>query len=196
MNIIKSTFILSAVFVSLFAASTKILAQTSDVTKGGEQIIQKDGVMYVSTELTATADAAQGTPSLSDVDIVVPPTYADNISDLVNFALRAVLAIAALLVFAYLLLGAFQWITSGGDKGKTEQARNQIIAAVIGLIIVAASYAIFNLVIGFLGFGSLENILDNVRTINTDPADIPGPQNSQLNTLQDVINATPSGTTN
>jgi hypothetical protein len=65
--------------------------------------------------------------------------------------LNMVMFIAALLVFAYLIWGGIQWITSGGDKGKTEDARNKITAAIIGLAVVAASYAIFVLVTSFLG---------------------------------------------
>jgi hypothetical protein len=56
------------------------------------------------------------------------------------------LLIAAVLVFAYLVLGGIQWITSGGDKGKTEEARGKITAALVGLAIVAASYALMQVV--------------------------------------------------
>jgi hypothetical protein len=65
--------------------------------------------------------------------------------------LNVVLFISALLVFAYLVWGGVQWITSGGDKGKTEEARNKITAAIIGLAVVAASYAVFQLVLYVIG---------------------------------------------
>lgn len=70
---------------------------------------------------------------------------------LITGLLNMVMFVAALLVFAYLVWGGVQWITSGGDKGKTEEARNKITAAIIGLAVVAASYAIFLLVVSFLG---------------------------------------------
>ncbi len=56
------------------------------------------------------------------------------------------LVIAAVLVFAYLVLGGIEWITSGGDKGKTEAARSKITAALVGLAIVAAAYALMQVV--------------------------------------------------
>lgn len=59
--------------------------------------------------------------------------------------------IAALIALLYLVLGGLQWITSGGDKSGMEQARNKITHAVLGLIIVAASWAIWVLVGNFLG---------------------------------------------
>ena len=77
----------------------------------------------------------------------------DSFGDLMTGLLNMVMFVAAILVFAYLIWGGVQWITSGGDKGKTEEARNKITAAIIGLAVVAASYALFQLVINFLGVG-------------------------------------------
>jgi len=65
--------------------------------------------------------------------------------------LNLALLIAAILVFAYLVLGGIEWITSGGDKGKTENARSKITSALIGLAIVAASYAVMQVVAFFFG---------------------------------------------
>ncbi len=67
--------------------------------------------------------------------------------------LQFVMAIGLLMVFLYLIWGGIDWITSGGDKGKTEGARNKITAAVIGLIVLAAAYAILQIAFGFLGIG-------------------------------------------
>lgn len=44
--------------------------------------------------------------------------------------------------FIFLLLGGFQWITSGGDKDAAEKARKKIIFALTGLAIVFSAYAI------------------------------------------------------
>lgn len=65
------------------------------------------------------------------------------------------MTIAAILVLVFLVWGAIEWITSGGDKGKIEGARNKISNAVIGLIILAATTALFLLVEGFLGINVL-----------------------------------------
>jgi hypothetical protein len=60
--------------------------------------------------------------------------------------------VAALLVFVFLVWGGIQWMTSGGDKGATEAARNRITAALIGLGIVAVSWALVAIVGRFFGF--------------------------------------------
>ncbi len=97
--------------------------------------------------------------------VAAPTGYADNAGSLINFVLRLVLVIAALLVFLYLVLGGIEYITSGGEKGKTEAARNKITSAIVGLIILAASWAILNLALGFLGLGDLNSAINRVGDI-------------------------------
>ena len=58
---------------------------------------------------------------------------------------------AFVLAFVYLLLGGYDWITSGGDKAKLQAARDRITNAIIGLIVVAAAWAVMMLVSGFVG---------------------------------------------
>lgn len=61
------------------------------------------------------------------------------------------LILAFLLSLFYLLTGGVAWITSEGDKANLEKARNKITHAIMGLIIVAAAFAIFRLVGQFFG---------------------------------------------
>lgn len=70
--------------------------------------------------------------------------------------LQIAIVIAALVLLLYLIWGGIEWITSGGDKGKVEKARNRITQAVIGVIVLSASTAIFMLVQNFLGIDVLK----------------------------------------
>jgi hypothetical protein len=72
-------------------------------------------------------------------------TFAGIISALVRFAV----VIAAIIFFFMLVIGGVRWIASGGDKGQTEAARNQITAALVGLVIVFAAWAIVTLINAF-----------------------------------------------
>lgn len=120
-------------------------------------------VAAAAAMLTTAAPALAQT--LNSVDVQTPRGFATDFGGLLNGVLSFVLVIAALLVFFYLILGGIEWITSGGDKGKTESARNKITAAVIGLIILAASYAVLTLALNFLGFGGLNEVFDSAGTI-------------------------------
>lgn len=59
--------------------------------------------------------------------------------------------IAATLAVIYLMYGGIKWITSRGDKIAVESARKHIVAALIGLVIVAGSFFALNAIFSLLG---------------------------------------------
>ena len=117
------------------------------------------------TSLAASAVQVAAVTDIAKTDVNPGQGFATDFGQLINGVLSFVMVIAALLVFLYLIWGGIEWITSGGDKGKTETARNKITSAVIGLIVVAASYAILTLALNFLGFSDLNEVF-NTRTID------------------------------
>ncbi len=123
-------------------------------------------VAFLSVAQTVNAQCFGSSCPSPVFNVVAGTGFAQNFSTLLSFVLRLVLGIAALLVFFYLILGGIEYITSGGEKAKTEAARNKITSAVIGLIILAASWAILQLALTFLGFTNLNDALNSVRTIN------------------------------
>lgn len=80
----------------------------------------------------------------------------ERFGNLLGTLMSGIMMIAAILVFLYLIWGAIEWITSGGEKGKLEEARNKITNAILGIIVLAASTAIFVLVQNFLGICVLD----------------------------------------
>ena|SRR3989344_4341197 len=62
--------------------------------------------------------------------------------ELISNALQIVFIAAALAVLIYLVIGAFRWITSGGDKEAIGKARGHIVNALIGLAILALAFFI------------------------------------------------------
>lgn len=74
-----------------------------------------------------------------------------TISGIIFAFVNLLLVIAALIFFFMLVIGGIQWIVSGGDKAATEGARGRITAALIGLVIVFAAWAIINLIEAFFG---------------------------------------------
>ncbi len=74
-----------------------------------------------------------------------------SIGQLVGFIVTIAFVIAVLVALLFLVWGGIKWITSGGDKAGVEAARNQIIAAVIGLIVVFLAFFILNLVLQLFG---------------------------------------------
>ncbi len=87
-----------------------------------------------------------------------------TIATMISALIIIILVIAALVFLFMLILGGIRYITSGGDKGSTESARSQITAALIGLVIVFAAWAIINLVSAFFGIDLLSLNIPNAQT--------------------------------
>jgi hypothetical protein len=66
-----------------------------------------------------------------------------------------IMAVAAFTLLIYMLWGAIEWLTSGGDSGKVQKARDKMTQGVIGMVVLASTVAIFNLVQRFLGINIL-----------------------------------------
>lgn len=104
------------------------------------------GLGYLITTATVFAQnegglQAPGGSIASDIKVETIPQV------IVNY----LFIIAAFLAVAYLMYGGIKWITSRGDKMAVEAARKHIVAAVIGLVIVAGSFFALNVVFRLLG---------------------------------------------
>lgn len=76
---------------------------------------------------------------------------------LISSLLAAFIIVGALFTLFNLLQGGLGWITSGGDKTALEGARNRIQNAILGLLITAATWALFILLTKFLGITPLNS---------------------------------------
>lgn len=85
---------------------------------------------------------------------------------IVGALVRIVLIVAAIIFFFMLVIGGIQWMTSGGDKAAAEAARGRVTAALIGLVVVFAAYAIIYLVGEMFGIKFLQL---NVPTFTVAP---------------------------
>ena len=74
-----------------------------------------------------------------------------DLGTFVSNSFNGILLVAALATFLYMVWGGVEWITSGGEKGKIEEARGRITSGIVGLAIVASAWAVFLLVTYFFG---------------------------------------------
>ncbi len=63
--------------------------------------------------------------------------------------------IASLWFGLQIILSGYDWISSGGDKGKIETARNKITYSIIGLTIVVSAWVTISLIGKMLGLDIL-----------------------------------------
>jgi len=91
----------------------------------------------IAFSVVTTSALAQ---TVSSVDSKAAPFT--DLGVLIRNALSIIFFLAGLLAFVYLLIGGLQWITSGGDKAAATAARDRITAALVGLIIIVAAFAV------------------------------------------------------
>lgn len=120
---------LASVFLALSLGSGMALAQTTPDLQNkvcsGASDLKFGGTTQCST-LTSTE---------TDVN--------DIIATVINI-FSVVVGVIAVIMIVY---GGFRYITSGGDSGKVTSARNTILYAIIGLIIVALAQFIVKFVL-------------------------------------------------
>ena len=114
-------------------------------------------------------------------DVAIPgaeaATSTEAFGNLIGSVLSVSMVVAAILVLLYLIWGAFEWITSGGDKSKVEGARNKITQALIGIIVLASTTALLMVIQNFLNICVLDFVSNDCQGTNTSPpapASIPG----------------------
>lgn len=95
---------------------------------------------YLLTTASAFAQPRETTIPPGTLPGVDPSTTTTG--ELISNALQIVFIAAALAVLIYLVIGAFRWITSGGDKEAIGKARGHIVNALIGLAILALAFFI------------------------------------------------------
>jgi len=78
-----------------------------------------------------------------------------NVGNITSNAVMILFIAGGLAVLVFLLWGAFDWITSGGDKEKIAGARRKIINALIGLALMALAAFIVTLFGQIVGFNPL-----------------------------------------
>jgi len=121
--------------------------------------------MKIFKKLTATVAAGATSLSLAPVafaqtfpggPISPPDAGFSDFGDLISKGLNLVFIIAALAVLVYLFLGAFTYLTAGDNEENVGKARKQITNAIVGLIILAAAWAIWKFIISVIpGLGDL-----------------------------------------
>lgn len=81
-----------------------------------------------------------------------------DVPTLVNRIVSSVLGIVGALFFVMFLWGGFRYMTAGGEAKSVMSARRILVNAVIGITIVAASYAITSSLLGWVaGTGSTQS---------------------------------------
>ena len=81
-------------------------------------------------------------------DIKKIPIFEGGIMELISNIIQWILIFAGVIAVMYLVYGGLMYITAGGEAEKASKGRVAITNAIIGIIIIMASFAIYTAVVG------------------------------------------------
>lgn len=79
-------------------------------------------------------------------------TGALGISTFLSNLIKLIYSLAAIALLFMLIWGAWDWLTSEGDKEKIQSAQKKIINAIIGIMLFAIAFAVIEVLGQFTGF--------------------------------------------
>ncbi|MEX0896300.1 MAG: pilin [Patescibacteria group bacterium] len=130
-----------------------------------QQLAQTDRVL----DFQGQGDTLQGSSTTTD--------FGASFGSWLGNLMSILMTVSFLVLLLYLIWGAFEWITSAGDSSKLQNARNRMLHAIIGMIILASVTALILFVQYILGVEILEfgNFSQREQTNTTAPPDQPEP---------------------
>ncbi len=78
-------------------------------------------------------------------------SYTNNLPKAAGEVVGTILSLVAVLFFALMIYAGILWMTGRGDEDRTKKAFDTIVASVIGIVIILASYAITAFALTLMG---------------------------------------------
>lgn len=72
----------------------------------------------------------------------------DQAPSVITFILNGVISIVGILAVGMLVVAGQRYITSSGDPGKVQQAKDMIVYSLVGVVIALLAFAVVNFVLG------------------------------------------------
>jgi len=98
----------------------------------------------------AGADALKGLGATAGEAGLKTGLASKSVPEIIGSVIGVVLGLLGVVFMILLLYGGYSWMTAYGNEQKLTKAKDTIINATIGLIIILAAYAISRFVIGAL----------------------------------------------
>jgi hypothetical protein len=131
-----------AIFASVIVLAVPVLAPTAIVAAapavgGNNSLIDNNLCKGSNFDVTASPGSQADCPASDD----------NGINGLLQKAVNIISAIVGVIAVIMIVVGGFKYITSGGESSNVSGAKNTIIYAIIGLIIVALAQVIVHFVL-------------------------------------------------
>jgi len=88
-----------------------------------------------------------------------------NILSTVSKVIGILTVVASIWFMFQILFAGYEWITAGGDAKKLGEARDQIVHAFVGLVIVVGAWSLTAVTGQFFGYNTLVNPADFIKNL-------------------------------
>lgn len=129
---------------TLLMLSLFLFSPTSVFAQEGAQVINDD-----ANPLKMLQDVATG-----DYGPYASTTNENSMMLIVGLIINAALGLLGVIFIILMVLAGYNWMTASGSEEKVKEAKDTIKRAIIGLVIVIGSWAIWNFI--------LENLIANL----------------------------------
>ena len=106
------------------------------------------GVVLVPLSATANAVNVFGGCSGGNTAGAICASQGDSLKKLMGNIVNILIYISGSIAVIVIIIGGIKYVTSGGDSGQMSNAKDTILYAVIGLVVIVMAYAIVNFVLG------------------------------------------------
>ena len=120
------------------------------LTRAGAAIVSLGLPLVVLAATNPFGNGGQAQINLGQVQANTGLNPSQSLPGLIGTIINVILGFLGIILLGYLLYAGFLWMTAGGEAKKVDEAKTMIRNAIIGLILIVASVAISNFVIGQL----------------------------------------------
>ena len=129
---------LKTLFIALFAASALLVPVAAPVAVMAQGDIQSGLCGGASLSAPGTGEDCEN----------INEEASASVNDTVTLVINIFSWVVGVVSVIMIIWGGFKYITSGGDAGSVTAAKNTILYAIVGLIIVALAQVIVQFVLG------------------------------------------------
>lgn len=102
----------------------------------------------------AQNDVRSGLSRISDLFLgSIGSDPQQDIVSVVGDVIAILLFIAGAIAVLFVIIGGFQYVTSGGNEESAKKGKKTLTNAIIGIVIIILAYAIINVVVNTVGRG-------------------------------------------
>lgn len=133
---IKNNIVTTLVAAALLIVPALMLAAPASAADLTNSLCTGANTLQVNTD----GSAGSGCAGIAAED-------GNTLNDTITLIINVFSMVVGLIAVIMIIVGGLKYITSGGDSGKVTSAKNSIIYAVIGLVIVALAQVIVRFVL-------------------------------------------------